>query len=150
MQEARPNIQVDMSYDDTRFAHRCKCIVGGIGEYQYVTEVFLDGGIDGNGQANQHPDWMRYHAEKMVRMAEAGVFMRWVERTLPAEHRRAFTKMYGAIKNVQLIPADGHSDQVDESWLAVLTSDAGQWRETIREIKRDPLVLYAVLTMINK
>lgn len=138
-----------MTYDETKFAHRCKCVVGGIGEYQYITEAYIEGG-DGYGQPNRHPEWMHYHAEKLVRMSEAGVFMRWIERTLPAEHRRAFNKMYGAIKQVELIPASSRSEQIDDSWLAVLTSESGQWRETIGEIKRDPLVLYAMLTMIHK
>lgn len=146
LREARPNVSVSMTYDETKFAHRCKCVVGGIGEYQYVTELF----IDGNPNVTQHPEWLRYHSEKIVRLAETGVFFRWIEMTLPAEHRRAFNDMYQLVSQVQLLPSDPSITQIDDSWLAVLTTRSGQWRETIKEIKRDPMLLYAVLTMLKK
>lgn len=149
LREARPHITVSMKYDDTRFAHLAECIVGGLGEHQYVTASFIDGGVDRDGQPNRHPEWMQYHAENMVRMAETGVFFKWFERTLPAEHREQFKKMYQNVR-VQLVPSDPMHNQIDDSWLAVLTTDSGQWRETIGNIRRDPLLMYAVLTMVQK
>lgn len=150
LREARPHIVVDMKYDEKRFAHLASVTIGGIGEHQYVCQSYLDGGITDSGQPNQHPEWMRYHAENMVRMAETGVFFKWFERILPAEHRKAFEKMYTAIKNVQMIPGDSRASQIDESWLAVMHTVSGPYRETLGNIRRDPLVLYAMLTMLQQ
>lgn len=152
LREARPFINVDMQFDNANLAWVATCTVGGPGEFAYKSQVRINDGASENGLANQHPEWMRYHAETMVRLADTGVFLKWFERTLPAEQRAFFNKLYNEIKCVNLVPSDPHHNQVDDTYLACLVFNGcrGTFRETVGNIRRDPQAFLAMLTMVQR
>lgn len=152
LREIRPHIVVDVEYHQQSFCWYATCEVGAIGEHVYKSRMRIEEGVMQQGGIARHPEWMHYHSDQMVHMAETGIFLKWFERQLDPERRRQFHKLYPNVKTVQLIPVDPSQDMIDDGWLAVvvLVDPFGTYRETIRHIREDPHVFLATLTMLQK
>jgi hypothetical protein len=153
LREVRPKIRVDLQYNAMSMTWYASCLIGGPGEYCYKNQMRIEEGVvEGDGHLNQHHEWMQYHSENMMRLAETGIFLKWFERKLDPNYRRGFNDIHGLIDEVSLIPSDPHSKMVDESWLAVVKFNEpfGKYRQTMRNIAEDPKAFLAMMAMVKK